>query len=779
NADVIVARFEKNGKLDDSFGYGGVQLTDFGSPNDAVCAVAIDNNQRIVSGGQTFVNGQSCFALSRYNADGTTDLSFNGTGKLITPLSTFSAVRAIVIQPDNKIIAAGVNSDNGLESRTAVIRYNQDGTPDASFGNYGISEPVFNLSPTCVLLQTDGKLVIGGFAALQGADSKFGLVRLNMDGTTDISFNGGNTVTTQFGSTLNYLNAIALGPDGKITAGGYMYNGTDQDYAIARYKADGTPDNEFNGNGTKVIHFSDLDDVIYSIAIQGGKILAAGYSYVGNGYDFTMVRLNQNGSLDNSFGKAGKLIDHIVSFGSYASAMQCQDDGKLLVAGSYIENVSAGSPLVVQKGFIARYNKNGWPDFSFGNGGLINVDANSIFSLFNDKIIVAIGQSGDFSISSFKPDGNPDLSFGSNGVVTQDFGADEIPMLIKQQSGSKFLVGGFTNISGSGADLLLARFTANGQPDLSFGIQGKVVTDITSSDDYMSGIAVQGDGKILVSGTYYALGQGHIFLVRYTADGVIDVTFGDNGKFIYSESQSDNASAVAVMPNGTILLTAYSVPDYSMPFIPYILAVTSGGLPEYTFASNGKLVTDVASLVVQRDGKILTGGRYFYQNTSDLSLSRFNPTGTPDYSFGINGKLINRVTKTEDGVTRLVLKNNELYVLGYSAAAFGSAFIADYSLSGNNARTAEGNILATDSAIASSLKIFPNPSSSSFKLVAANANNNEPIYLHITDVSGRLVEVKQCSVGDPKGFGYNYKPGIYFADIQQGDKRTVIKLVKL
>ena len=172
----------------------------------------------------------------------------------------------------------------------ANIPYNGTGKVTTAIGS---SNDICN----SIAIQSDGKIVAGGYSD-NGTNNDFAVVRYNTNGSLDTTFNGTGKVTTAIGISGDGCYSIAIQSDGKIVAGGYSYNGTNNDFAVVRYNTNGSLDTTFNG-GIITTPIGISGDVCLSIAIQSdGKIVAGGYSYNGANYDFAVVRYNTNGSLD-------------------------------------------------------------------------------------------------------------------------------------------------------------------------------------------------------------------------------------------------------------------------------------------------------------------------------------------------------------------------------------------------------------------------------------------------------------------------------------------------
>src|SRR5262249_16583242 len=196
------------------------------------------------------------------------------------------------------------------------------------------------------------------------------------DGDLDPTFGIGGTVMTDLSHSTDWANAVAIQPDGKIVVVGTTYKQndfSDEDFAVARYNADGTLDSTFGRGGKVRTDFPGLAAVASSVVIQpDGKIVVAGgafpiFAFLGN---FEIVRYTANGRLDRSFGDGG-IVTTIFEAGSYASAIALQPDGKIVAAGTVYVDFVIGDQSDTDFA-LARYNSNGSLDTTFGNGGLVS-----------------------------------------------------------------------------------------------------------------------------------------------------------------------------------------------------------------------------------------------------------------------------------------------------------------------------------------------------------------------------------------------------------------------
>ncbi|PKK88115.1 MAG: hypothetical protein CVV64_20220, partial [Candidatus Wallbacteria bacterium HGW-Wallbacteria-1] len=364
-----------------------------------------------------------------------------------------------------------------------------------------------------VMLDRDGKVLVAGYRRLSGMDD-FAVLRYNLDGTLDNSFDSDGIVTTDFGGG-DMAHAMALDSNGKILVAGYAESGQNVDFALARYNSDGTLDTTFDSDG-KVRNDFEGQEIIYSIAIASdGKILAAGQIEIG-AKDFALVRYNSDGSLDTTFGNNGLVTTNIGENDAFKS-MAIDSDGKIVAAGYY-------SIAFVNDIALIRYNSDGTLDTSFGSGGIVITDLGSYeeahaMALTSDgKIVVAgtdFNADNDFLLLRYNSNGSLDTTFGTNGVVTTDTGVSELAYGISLTSEGKIVIAGKCN-----DQFAAARYLSNGTPDNSFSDDGVVVTSFGGYDNAF-GVAQYSSGEIVLAGSMYTGSGFDIALARYHSDGTL------------------------------------------------------------------------------------------------------------------------------------------------------------------------------------------------------------------------------------------------------------------
>lgn len=377
-------------------------------------------------------------------------------------------------------------------------------------------------------------------------------------GSLDISFGSGGKLITNFGSG----RSLALQNDGKIVVAGSSYNGTDTDFSLVRYNSDGSLDNTFGSSGIVTTDFGSDYDYGTAIVIQSnGKIMVAGYSRNGAYYDFGLVRYNIDGSLDNTFGSSGKVLTDIGGESDLAFSVAIQSDGKILVAGYCDDGLYADFALV-------RYNNDGSLDNTFDSDGKVSTDFASSGDrghsvvIQNDGKIVLVGYTSIsracFALVRYNNDGSLDATFGSGGKVTTDFGGFSYggahARSVAMRTDGKIVVAGY-HFNSDHCYFALTCYNMNGILDSTFDSDGKV----TNAYGIGSSLVLQSDGKIIVAGESHYSFESDFGLIRYNADGSLDTSFDSDGEVNTDFGNTgEQAWSVAMQTDGKILLAGYS-----------------------------------------------------------------------------------------------------------------------------------------------------------------------------------------------------------------------------
>ncbi|MBK6749260.1 MAG: hypothetical protein IPG67_04435 [Acidobacteria bacterium] len=382
------------------------------------------------------------------------------------------------------------------------------GDLDTTFGVSGLANVGFNGgddSARAVALQSDGKIIAGGYAK-SGANYLFGLVRYNANGTLDTTFDTDGKVTTSIFGADDGITGLAIQTDGKIVAAGYALSGANYVFALARYNADGSLDTTFDTDGKATTSILGVDSFANAMRLQSnGKILLAGGAYNGTNYDAALARYNTDGSLDTTFDTDGIVTTPVLAGNDSANAVAIRSDGKIVAAGFAFSGA-------VSNFAILRYNGDGSLDNTFDTDGKLTTailgvdDGVTGVALQTDNKIVAAGyaKSGanlHFGIARYNSDGSLDNTFSSDGKDTQSIlgGSDAATAVAIQSNGKIVVTGGASNASDY--DAAAFRWNPNGTPDTSFDTDGKATYNFgVETDNVGYASAIDSTGRIVIAG---------------------------------------------------------------------------------------------------------------------------------------------------------------------------------------------------------------------------------------------------------------------------------------
>lgn len=627
NRDFAVIRLNANGSLDTAFGVGGLATTDFtGGDDDAKTVLLQSDGKIVVIGGveSFFQNGSRGhhLGIARYNADGSTDLSFNGIGRVTTGEGYANSG---ALQADGKILAGGWCQNPGDAQFFCVARFAADGALDPSFG--GTGKVITNLQGAAygLALQPDGKVVLAGFT-INGAGFTF--ARFDSNGAYDNTFGSGGKVFSNITGSDDGSQArsVVVQPDGKILASGYARpSGYGHDTVVAmRLETSGSLDNSFDGDGKLVYSPSAGTSRGYG-ALSGpdGKILITGSAKPGDNDDLLVSRFNTDGSGDATFGSAGSKISDEGDTTSRLRAIALQTDGKMVLAG----NQSQSGPRV------ARLNADSTFDLSFNGTGKVilsawfDVELTAMAVQPDDKILIAGNYAGSAMVGRINRDGNIDESFGISGRSV--IGKISVNAIALQPDG-KIVLGG----KSIGGGLAVVRLVADGRRDSTFDRDGRVEASAGNDGGELTAISVQADGKIISAGQVND-GQTAFLLFRVNPNGTYDKQFGSNGISISHPTQWDSyATSLALNGDGQAIVAGYvQISPIAYEFV--VARYDSNGSIDPSFNGTGANRTDLAptdgraaAVALRSDGKIVLGGN----TNTDISTVRFYANGVQDTS---------------------------------------------------------------------------------------------------------------------------------------------------
>ena len=386
-------------------------------------------------------------------------------------------------------------------------------------------------------------------------------------------------------------------------------------FSAAAIAAAGDLDPTFSGDGKQTTDFAGADRA-NGVAIQAdGKIVAVGRGGLG----FALARYNPNGSLDTSFSGDGRQTADFLG-ADRANGVAIQANGKIVAVGE------GGVGFA-----LARYNPNGTLDTSFSGDGRQTTDFGASdgahgVAIQADGKIVAVGEgSVGLTLARYNPNGTLDTSFSGDGKQTLGgFGSDATSDVALQTSG-KIVAVGTTFNNATGSDFGVARFNGNGTLDTSFSGDGKKATNF-GGDDGASGVALQGDGQIVVVGFGDQVGASNFALTRYNPNGTLDTSFSGDGKQTTDFGGDDGASDVALQGDGKIVTAGIATggatsEDFALG------RYNSNGTLDSSFSADGRRRTNFGGIIdeeargvaLQGDGKIVAVGAGFDQ----FALARY------------------------------------------------------------------------------------------------------------------------------------------------------------
>lgn len=424
--------YSQDGTLDSLFGENGFVTTSFGTGHDAGFAISVQPDGKIVVAGQSGANVmQSSIALARYLPDGSLDNSFGAAGKVVTSVGSNNQAYAtcLAITPAGKILAGG-NAYHDSDHYFTLVQYQSNGNLDQGFGAGGVVLTNVvdgdNFIESIAVLP-DGKIMVAGHSEKSFSDSDFSMARYFPDGSLDPSFGSGGILSFSFGLSNDYCRAMAIQADGKIVLAGNSGTPGNFDFALARFHSDGSLDESFGDNGRVITDFGGQTEYLSSVVIQDdGKILVGGHAGSYMEYDLAMARYNTDGTADLSFGNGGKVFLSIGEKGETINALDLQADGKILAAGDYSDGIYS-------KVFLTRVLSQGDLDSGFGAGGI----ATTSFGNFHDwagAIAVLPDAKALLAGSSMNDQSNYDMALARYlidlNIGTIDFAANELHALV-------------------------------------------------------------------------------------------------------------------------------------------------------------------------------------------------------------------------------------------------------------------------------------------------------------------------------------------------------------
>jgi uncharacterized delta-60 repeat protein len=690
NGDFAVAKFLANGTLDTSFSADGLQTVDFLGFNDRANEVMFDTAGRVVLAGYAYNGSNYDFALARLTTAGTPDNTFGTAGKVRTDFAAAARddqANSLVLQSSGDIVAAGYTVNANGDKDFALARYSSAGNLQAGFGTNGqqVIDFTQGLNPSDdeafeVQLDSAGQIVVAGSAAETVAPIRIRAAVAVLNGVSGqlvTSFDpntGGRLYYDFFAQDNNIGAALAIDSQGRWMIGssaGYSY----PNFGITRVSGTtGVVDTTYGNAGRVSYDFNDLqglnDQALGTALRPSGGLLIAGqtsFNYA------TLSAFTPAGVLDTSFGSGGRLL---VSQFRTLNDVLVLNDGSILAAGQ-TNGYDFG---------VIKLLPNGQVDTTFGARGVATADllgneaVVSISLTSTGKIVVAgtTDASGnrDFAVARFDAQGNLDTTFDADGKQTVDFlGFDDDAWEAEVDASDRVVIAG-SAFNGGNTDFALARLTAGGALDNSFGTAGRVRTDFAAAnrDDVATTLELQSGGTIVLGGwTTSAGGDKNFALARYASNGSLLAGFGNNGQVVVDFTRGPNASDDAIAEikidsSGRIVALGDSFEGGALGVTEFATIVVNGvtGAIDNSFDANsgGRLYnrffaytnSHATSLEIDASGRWVSAG-WDYSGYNMVVARSSGATGALDATFGNGGRLVHDNTSlTGDNDPALAVK---------------------------------------------------------------------------------------------------------------------------
>ena len=614
-----------------------------------------------------------------FSQQGKSDVTFNTYDDGLLGDGFDGTVRTVSVQTDGKLIVGGEFSNFNGAATSFLCRLLSDGSKDLSFNlGSGINGKVY-----CSLIQPDGKIILGGsFTSFNGANA-VRLVRINSDGSLDTTFN------TTSGASLGAIYSVSLQTDGNLIVGGTFtkYNDVNAN-RVARILPNGNLDPTFaigSGAGSLVeeVHIQ-----------QDGKIILGGSFTSFNGTTCgKIIRLNSNGTVDATFVQG-------TGFDANVSALTTQTDGKILVGGSFLKF----NDVVASR--IIRLNPNGSIDNSFTSGSGFSNDAVEIikvnaagaimiggsftgsyngtdvnrvvlldsFGVINPGFNIGSGPSsgivnalaedlanswyigGSFTVFDSQTQGRLARIDGAGtldfGYLTAGVGFDNSVLKVIALADNKTMAfGNFTKFNGTLCSRI-TRLFEDGTIDSSFNSSG------TGANNSIKTAVVQTDGKVVFAGVFTNYnGVARNRIARILPNGEFDTAFSIGTGF------NNQVYALALQPDGKILVTG-NFTNYNGVLMNRIVRLLPDGTLDSSFMIGSGADAIVDCILLQSDGKIVLGGQFsFFNGISYNRMVRLNTDGSIDTGFSIEAGF-------DKNVYALALQSDNKLIVGGSFTSY-------------------------------------------------------------------------------------------------------------
>ncbi|HMY73238.1 MAG TPA: Ig-like domain-containing protein, partial [Blastocatellia bacterium] len=650
NNDFAVARFTKDGLLDQTFGpnsQGYIEI-DFNNSVDRAAAVAVqDDGKVVVVGFNTDASSQRQIAIVRLTSSGQLDTTFNGDGKLNVDFTDLSATAddrgtAVAIRgtgTGRKIVVGGWTKVSGV-SRMLLIQLDNSGNLDTGFGDSGkrvfanssVGSPSGGAEIRGLTLDSSGRIVACGYH-LPGNNINALTVRFTAPGTgypaLDTSYDSDGWAVTAL-TSVDTADRVQIDSNGKIVTFGFTRStASNDDLLFIRRNTNGSLDTTFSTDGVATVNVSDFDNG-FSLAIDSSnRPVGVGrrIDALSNGY-IVAARLTNTGAVDNTFGpdvspangqQDGFFITQLLGGSADNVFGVAQLNGKTVLAGYTWGGTSYDMAVM-------RFDSTtGALDTTFAGNGKFSVgdtaqeDIANAVAIQSDNKVVAVGVQGGtpqkFTLWRLTNTGTLDSSFDGDGIAQTTLGTNTNSLFAvaiypsTSPNAGKILVGGSWSNASTSSDYALLRFNTNGSLDTSFDTDGKVTLNIGTFDQ-IKAIAIQPDDKIVVGGSSTSGSNSLFSIARFNSNGSLDTTFNTPTGYLTTRMSDaaaplagDEIRGIAVMSDSKIVAGGKALnnvaADATYPATQTnqfaLLRVTSSGTLDNTFGTGGKVVRNLVA----------------------------------------------------------------------------------------------------------------------------------------------------------------------------------------
>jgi uncharacterized delta-60 repeat protein len=603
------ARLNADGSLDTNF-WADLIL---GPRSDTVYASALQSDGKVLVGGP--------FGIARWNSTGHSvgdNFDYAGSG-------ADHSVFAIGVQADGRIVIGGAFTNYDDTPIARVARLNSDGHLDPAFQpGDGANNPV-----RAVVLQPDGKIIIGGDFTSYNGNLVGHLARLNADGTFDTAF-----AAAQSSGASDTVQTVTVQPDGKIIiAGGFNFWNSTSCHHIARLNADGSLDTTFD---TSV----GADSYVWSTRIQAdGKVIVAGNFGSYNGVTRNRIARLLPAAGNISFVSPNYNVGEGDGNAVITATRTDGTDTRVVASVNWTDITTSPADYVLNPGLL---DTSFLPAGTYGNGANY---ARGIALQPDGKVLVGgyyfnYGGTNRNGIVRLNPDGSLDGTFDPGLGTANDTNRGGIASVITiaVQPDAKILVAGEFTLFNQTPRNFVARLNANGFLDTTFD-----AGDVSSEP--VRAMSLQSDGKVIIAGDYITVNGNRTFIARLNTNGTVDATF-QPGATIYP-----GIEATCVQEDGKVLIGGDFYHYLGTEDINFFARLNSDGSLDNTFDSSGGSHEINSAIAVQPDGRILVG-------SLGATLKRFNPDGSSDPTFDTG-------TGPDGGITALALQpDGKIVIVG-------------------------------------------------------------------------------------------------------------------